>query len=114
MKVEKVDLSHFWFRGNLRSAFLGSSEFVWGVWRPSKSQPGVWKEVDKAEALKDGGNPIFMAAVVQPLNATQQRPLLALTATLLTNIRWPLFCDFLSAHVTEPQQLSNESETSVA
>ena len=66
VKVDKVDLSHFRFRGNLRSAFLGASEFVWGVWRPSKSQPGVWKEVDKADALKDGGNPIFMAAVVQP------------------------------------------------
>ena len=66
VKVEKVNLSHFRFRGSLRSAFLGSSEFVWGVWRPSKSQPGVMKEVDKAEALRDGGNPIFMAAVVQP------------------------------------------------
>ena len=66
VKVEKVDLSYFRFRGGLRSAFLGSSEFTWSVVRPSKSQPGVWKEVDKAEAFKDGGNPIFMAAVVQP------------------------------------------------
>ena len=66
VKVEKVDLSYFRFRGGLRSSFLGSSEFTWSVVRPSKSQPGVWKEVDKAEAFKDGGNPIFMAAVVQP------------------------------------------------
>ena len=66
VKVEKIDLSHFRFRGGLRSAFLGSSEFTWSVVRPSKSQPGVWKEVDKADVLKEGGNPIFMAAVVQP------------------------------------------------
>ena len=66
VKVEKIDLSHFRFRGGLRSAFLGSSEFTWSVVRPSKSQPWVWKEVDKADVLKEGGNPIFMAAVVQP------------------------------------------------
>ena len=66
VKVEKVDLSHFRFRGGLRSAFLGSSEFVWSVWRPSKSEAGVWKEVDKATALKDGGKPVFMAAAVMP------------------------------------------------
>ena len=66
MKIDKVDLATFRFRGGLRSAFLGSSEFAWSVHRPSSEKPGVWREVDKATALKDGGLPLFMAAVVQP------------------------------------------------
>ena len=66
MKIEKVDLATFRFRGGLRSAFLGSSEFAWSVHRPSSEKPGVWKEVDKAIVLKDGGLPLFMAAVVHP------------------------------------------------
>ena len=66
MKIEKVDLANFRFRGGLRSAFLGSSEFDWTIQRPSSEKPGVWREVDKATALKDGGLPLFMAAVVQP------------------------------------------------
>lgn len=66
VQLEKVDLSIFRFRGGLRSAFLGSSEFSWSIWRPSSEKPGVWREVDKAAALKDGGKPLFMAAVVQP------------------------------------------------
>ena len=66
VKIEKVDLANFRFRGGLKSAFLGSSEFVWSVHRPSSEKPGVWREVDKTSAFKDGGLPLFMAAVVQP------------------------------------------------
>lgn len=66
MKIEKVDLANFRFRNGLRSAFLGSSEFEWSVHRPSTEKPGVWREVDKATVLKDGGFPLFMAAVAQP------------------------------------------------
>ena len=66
VKIEKVDLANFRFRGGLRSAFLGSSEFDWSIHRPSSEKPGVWREVEKASALKDGGLPLFMAAVVQP------------------------------------------------
>ena len=55
VKIEKVDLSHFRFRGSLRSAFLGSGEFNWTVMRPSKNEPGAWREVDKASVIKDGG-----------------------------------------------------------
>ena len=66
VQLDKVDLSIFRFRGGLRSAFLGSSEFSWSVWRPSTEKPGVWREVDKAAVIKDGGRPLFMAAVVQP------------------------------------------------
>ena len=65
-ELDKVDLSIFRFRGGLRSAFLGSSEFPWSIWRPSTEKPGVWREVEKATALKDGARPLFMAAVVQP------------------------------------------------
>ena len=66
IQLDKVDLSIFRFRGGLRSAFLGSSEFSWSIWRPSSEKPGVWREVDKAGAFNDGGKPLFMAAVVQP------------------------------------------------
>ena len=66
VKIEKVDLANFRFRGGLRSAFLGSSEFGWSIHRPSSEKPGVWREVEKAGALKDGGFPLFMAAVIQP------------------------------------------------
>ena len=66
VKIEKTDLANFRFRGGLRSAFLGSSEFEWSVHRPSTEKPGVWREVDKATVLKDGGFPLFMAAVAQP------------------------------------------------
>ena len=66
VKIDKVDLANFRFRGELRSAFLGSSEFDWSIHRPSSEKPGVWREVEKASALKDGGLPLFMAAVVQP------------------------------------------------
>ena len=66
VKIDKVDLANFRFRGGLRSAFLGSSEFDWSIHRPSSEKPGVWREVEKASALKDGGLPLFMAAVVQP------------------------------------------------
>ena len=66
VKIEKVDLATFRFRDGLRSAFLGSSEFTWSVHRPSSEKPGVWREVDKGTVLKDGGLPLFMAAVVQP------------------------------------------------
>ena len=66
VKVEKVDLSHFRFRGSLKSAFLGSSEFTWSVWRPSKSVEGQMREVEKPQVMKDGGKPIFMAAAVMP------------------------------------------------
>ena len=66
MKIEKVDLATFRFRGGLRAAFLGSSEFSWSVHRPSSEKPGVWREVDKATVLKDGGLPLFMGAVIQP------------------------------------------------
>ena len=66
VKIEKVDLSHFRFRGSLRSAFLGSGEFNWTVMRPSKNQPGAWREVDKASVIKDGGKNLFMAAAVRP------------------------------------------------
>ena len=66
VKIERVDLATFRFRDGLRSAFLGSSEFTWSVHRPSSEKPGVWREVDKAVVLKDGGLPLFMAAVVHP------------------------------------------------
>ena len=66
MKIEKTDLANFRFRGGLRSAFLGSAEFEWTVHRPSTEKAGVWREVDKATVLKDGGFPLFMAAVAQP------------------------------------------------
>ena len=66
VKIDKVDLANFRFRGGLRRAFLGSSEFDWSIHRPSSEKPGVWREVEKASALKDGGLPLFMAAVVQP------------------------------------------------
>ena len=66
VKIEKVDLANFRFRGGLRSAFLGASEFDWSIHRPSSEKPGVWREVEKSGALKDGGFPLFMAAVVQP------------------------------------------------
>ena len=66
VKIEKVDLSHFRFRGSLRSAFLGHVEFVWSVWRPSTKEPGTWKEVEKASALKEGAKPVHMAATVMP------------------------------------------------
>ena len=66
VQLDKVDLSTFRFRGGLRSAFLGSSEFSWSIWRPSTEKPGVWREVEIATAIKDGARPLFMAAVVQP------------------------------------------------
>ena len=34
--------------------------------RPSTSKPGEWREVDKAEVLKDEGAPVHLAAQVHP------------------------------------------------
>ena len=63
VKIDKVDLANFRFRGGLRSAFLGSSEFDWSIHRPSSEKPGVWREVEKASALKDGGLPLFLSLI---------------------------------------------------
>ena len=45
VQLDKVDLATFHFRGGLRSAFLGPSEFDWSIVRPSTEKPGVWREV---------------------------------------------------------------------
>ena len=45
VQLEKVDLATFRFRGGLRSAFLGPSEFDRSIVRPSTEKPGVWREV---------------------------------------------------------------------
>jgi hypothetical protein len=66
VKIERTDLAHFRFRDGLRSAFLGPSEFEWSVHRPSTEKSGVWREIEKTTVLKDGGFPLFMAAVAQP------------------------------------------------
>ena len=73
VKIEKVDLSLFRFRGGLRSAFLGSADFGWSVWRPSTKDAGTWKEVEKASVLKDGGMPVSMAAVVMPWSGARMK-----------------------------------------
>ena len=66
VKIDAVDLSILRFRDGLKSAFLSPIDFSWSVHRPSTSMPGEWREVDKAEVLKDGGAPLHLAAQVQP------------------------------------------------
>ena len=66
IRVGKIDLNKFIFRGSLVSAWLGPSDYEYTVQRPSTASKGVWREVDIVRVVEDGGLPLWLRAVAQP------------------------------------------------
>ena len=48
IRIGKIELQKFCFRGSLVSDWLGPQDFSYSVQRPSASQSGVWRQVDQA------------------------------------------------------------------
>ena len=66
IRMGKVDLQKFRFRGTMVSDWLGPQDFPHSVQRPATTQPGVWREVEQARVEADGGQELWLRAVVQP------------------------------------------------
>ena len=66
VRIGKIDLSAFRFRGSLCSAHLEPTEFEWKVQRPATSEVGVWRDLDQHAVMLEGGHPLYAKAVCQP------------------------------------------------
>ena len=66
IRVGKIELQKFRFRGSAVSDWLGPQDFHYSVQRPSTTQPGAWREVEKSKVEADGGQGLWIRAVVQP------------------------------------------------
>ena len=73
VKIGKIELQKFCFRGVLVSDWLGPQDFSFSVQRPSASQSGVWRQVDQAKVEADGGQPLWLRAVLQPWTSLKLR-----------------------------------------
>ena len=66
IKIGRIDLSTFIFRGSLNSAHLGPNEFNWTVERPATTVSGAWCEVPREVLQREGGSLLHARAVCQP------------------------------------------------
>ena len=66
IRVGKIELQKFRFRGSMVSDWLGPEDFPYSVQRPATSQAGVWREVEQARVEAEGGQELWIRAVVQP------------------------------------------------
>ena len=73
VKIGKIELQKFCFRGNLVSDWLGPQEFPHSVQRPSATQSGVWRQVEQTKVEADGGQPLWLRAVLQPWTSSKLR-----------------------------------------
>ena len=62
IRVGKIDLQRFRFRGSLVSDWMNPQEFPHSVQRPSTAQPGVWREVEQSKVETDGGHELWLRA----------------------------------------------------
>ena len=66
IKIGKVELQRFRFRGSLVSDWLSPQEFSFTVQRPSTAQTGVWRDINPSKVEADGGQPLWLRAILQP------------------------------------------------
>ena len=66
IRIGKIELQKFRFRGSLISDWLGPQEFPYSVQRPSTTQTGVWRDIEPVRVESDGGNPLWLRAILQP------------------------------------------------
>ena len=81
IKIGKVEVQKFRFRGSLISDWLGPQDFNYTVQRPSTSQTGVWRDIEPARVESDGGQPLWLRAVLQPWTGLKLRLTVGVFAT---------------------------------
>ena len=82
VRIGRVDLSKFSFRGNLVSDWLSPDDVDWAVTRPSNSRPGAWRDLDRPKVVEDGGLPLHFRAVAQPWTGGKLKVVMGLVPTL--------------------------------
>ena len=73
VRVGKLDLQKFRFRGSLVSEWMSPQEFPHCVQRPATTQAGVWREVEQHKVEAEGGQELWLRAVVQPWSGLKLR-----------------------------------------
>ena len=73
VRVGKVDLQKFCFRGTLVSEWMSPQEFPHCVQRPATTQSRVWREVEQHKVEAEGGQELWLRAVVQPWSGLKLR-----------------------------------------
>ena len=73
IKIGKVELQKFRFRGSLVSDWMGPQEFPHSVQRPSTTQPGTWRDIEPSRVEADGGNALWLRAILQPWTSLKLR-----------------------------------------
>ena len=66
VRMGKIELQKFVFRGSLVSDWVSPQNFPYTVQRPSISQPGVWRDIEQQRVEADGGQALWLWAVIQP------------------------------------------------
>ena len=66
VRVGKIYLQKFYFRGSLVSKRLEPSMFNHSVQRPSSTEQGTWREVELQRGEEEVGMKLWLRAVIQP------------------------------------------------
>ena len=80
VRIGKVELKKFCFRGSLVSNWLGPQDFPHTIQRPSSTQTGLWRDIEPQRVEADGGQPLWMRAVLQPWSGLKLRMTLGVFA----------------------------------
>ena len=106
IRIGKIELQKFTFRGTLVSDWVGPQEFPHSVQRPSASQSGVWRDMEPQRVEAEGGQALWVRAIVQPWNGLKLKVTIGLFAAKdmtkiqdSTHRRFP-FINLLSSNVT--------------
>ena len=81
VKVGKIELVKFKFRGSLVSDWLGPNEFPHVVQRPATSQVGAWRDLEQSKVEADGGEELWLRAILQPWTGQKLKLTIGILAT---------------------------------
>ena len=81
VKIGKIELVKFRFRGSLVSDWLGPQEFPHVVQRPATSQVGAWRDLEQSKVEEDGGQELWLRAIIQPWTGQKLKLTIGILAT---------------------------------